>query len=151
MTAGLTAEDRAAIADRLGRYVWALDTGDVEAVAACFTPDGVAVDTQGNRYEGSNGIRSFAAEFIGRADFRGRQHQVTHLFWDGDRQRCAVTSYWTVFKWYFEENRKTVAGLGYSRDVCVKIGGAWLIAERHLHWLSDRHGPWFGPSPDAQS
>ncbi len=144
MPAPLSLEDRAAITDRLGRYVWALDSGDPDGVAACFTPDGVGIDTRGNRYDGPGGIRRFASTFINLPDFRGRQHQVSHLWFDGDGERCAVFSYWTVIKWYTEEDRKVVASTGWSRDTLVKTGGQWLIKERHLGWFSDRHGPWIG-------
>lgn len=146
MTKALTLEDRAAISDCLGRYVWALDTGDVEGVVACFTPDGVTVDTQGNRDEGADGVRNFALRFITRPDFRGRQHQVTHLFFEGDSERCVVTSHWTVMQWTVSANRKEVASIGYSYDTMVKHEGRWLIGERVLGWLSDQHGPWFGPA-----
>ena len=145
MTQKLSLEDRAAIADRLGRYVWALDTGNVPGVVACFTPDGTAVDTRGNRYDGDGAIARFASEFINRPDFRGRQHLVTHLFFEGDSERCVVTSYWTVVQWLVAEERKIVAAIGYSTDTCVKIDGDWLIAERWLGWFSDQHGPWVGP------
>ena len=142
----LTGDDRWAICDLLGRYVWTLDTGDVDGVVACFTPDGVAVDTMGDRDVGADGIRNFATRFISRPDFRGRQHQVTHLFFEGDGARCVVTSYWTVIKWSFSADRKEVASVGYSYDTCVKAERGWLIAERSLGWLTDEHGPWFGPT-----
>jgi uncharacterized protein (TIGR02246 family) len=145
MAGPLTLEDRAAISDQLGRYVWTLDTGDIEGVVACFAPDGAAVDTQGNRDEGADGIRNFATRFITRPDFRGRQHQVTHLYFEGDSERCVVTSYWTVIQWLFSANRKEVASVGYSYDTMVKRDGKWLIGERALGWLTDQHGPWFGP------
>jgi hypothetical protein len=141
MAKPLTLEDRAAITDRLGRYAWALDTGSIEGVSACFTPDGVAIDTQGNR----SPALEFAHDFITRPDFRGRQHQITHLFFEGDTERCVVTSYWTVFRWLFKANTKEVASVGYSCDTLVKRNGNWLISERALYWLTDEHGPWFGP------
>jgi uncharacterized protein (TIGR02246 family) len=146
MPGPLTVEDRAAIDDVLGRYVWTLDTGDADGVAACFTPDGSALDTQGNRY---SDIKSFALEFIERPDFRGRQHVVTHLFYEGDSERCVVTSYWTVVKWRFAQNTKEVASVGYSHDTMEKRDGRWLIHERALGWLTDQHGPWFGPGSEA--
>ncbi len=143
----ISVENRTAVYDRLGRYVWALDTGDVDGVVACFTPDGRASDTQGNFYGGPDGIRNFALEFVTRPDFRGRQHQVTHLFVEGDDSRCVVTSYWTVVKWYFDEDRKAIVSTGWSKDTCVKAEGDWLIEERWLGWFTDRHAPWVGPEP----
>jgi hypothetical protein len=142
MPAPLTLEDRARIQDRIGRYVWALDIGDAEGVAACFTSDGQAVDSQGNRY---TDIKAFAQEFIQREDFRGRKHLINYLFYDGDSERCVVTSYWTVVKWYFAEQRMAVVATGYSLDTMQKLAGDWLIAERVIRWFSDQHGPWMGP------
>jgi uncharacterized protein (TIGR02246 family) len=145
--AGLTPEDREAIRDRIGRYAWALDTGDAAGVAACFTPDGVAVDSQGNRY---TDIRAFADAFIGREDFRGRKHLINHLFLEGDGERCVATSYWTVVKWYFSEQRMAVVATGYSLDTMARgADGDWLIAERVIRWFSDQHGPWVGPGPQS--
>jgi hypothetical protein len=141
MAKPLSLEDRAAIEDRLGRYAWELDTGNIDGVVACFTPDGITVDTQGNRRDPT----SFAHDFITRPDFRGRQHQVTHLFFEGDNERCVVTSYWTVFRWQFKAEKRDVASVGYSKDTLVKRQGKWLISERALYWLTDEHGPWFGP------
>ena len=147
----LSLEDRAAIEDRLGRYVWALDIGDPDAVAACFTADGVGIDTRGRRYEGPGAIRRFAAEFINMPDFRGRQHQVTHLFFDGDAERCVVTSYWTVVKWWVDEDRKGIVSTGWSRDTLIKTGGEWMMTERHLGWFSDKHCPWVGVGATEES
>ena len=147
MAGPITLEDREAIRDRLGRYAWALDIGDAPGVAACFTPDGVAVDSQGNRYAD---IIAFAREFIEREDFRGRKHLINHLFFEGDSARCVVTSYWTVVKWYVAEQRMAVVATGYSLDTMQKRDGDWLIAERVIRWFSDRHGPWRGPGTQSE-
>ena len=141
----ITPEDRFAIEDLIGRYLWNLDTGDVEGVVAVFTPDGVVIDTQANRYEGEGGSRRFAVEFITREDFRGRQHLVTPLFFEGGGDRYVVTSYWTVVKWRFALGTKEVASTGWSKDTVVRIDGRWLIQERRLGWWNDKHSPWVGP------
>jgi ketosteroid isomerase-like protein len=39
-----TVEDRIAINDLIASYAWALDTGDVDAPLACFTPDAVVIE-----------------------------------------------------------------------------------------------------------
>lgn len=36
----VSVEDRLAIGDLFARYMWAIDTGDVEGLVACFTEDG---------------------------------------------------------------------------------------------------------------
>jgi uncharacterized protein (TIGR02246 family) len=141
----ISPQDRFAIQDLIGRYVWALDSGDVDGVAAVFTPDGRAIDTQGNRYEGEGAARRFAIEFTTRPDFRGRQHLVTPLFFEGEGDRYVVTSYWTVVKWRFALNTKEVAVTGWSKDTVVRTDAGWLIEERWLGWYNDRVSPWVGP------
>ena len=145
MSDAMPPEDRFAIQDLIGRYLWALDTGDVDGVVAVFTPHGTVIDTQANRYEGADGPRKFAVEFITREDFRGRQHLVTPLFFEGAGDRYVVTSYWTVVKWRFALGTKEVASTGWSKDTVVRENGRWLIQERWLGWFNDRHGPWVGP------
>ena len=45
----LSLEDRQEIYDTLARYVWGMDTGDIEGVVATFTPDGVVKDVTKKR------------------------------------------------------------------------------------------------------
>ena len=47
--AGLSPEDREALFDVLRRYVWCMDTGDIEGIVATFTKDGVIKDITGHR------------------------------------------------------------------------------------------------------
>lgn len=148
MTQTIAPEDRLAIEDLIGRYVWALDTGDVDGVEAVFTPEGRAIDTVGNVYEGPGAARRFAVEFTTRPDFRGRQHFVTPLFFEGEGDRYVVTSYWTVFKWRFELGVKEVAVTGWSKDTVVRTPKGWLIEERWLGWFNDKRGPWVGPTTE---
>ncbi|MBO0690236.1 MAG: nuclear transport factor 2 family protein, partial [Candidatus Dormibacteraeota bacterium] len=35
-----TVEDRLGVSDLFSRYLWAIDTGDVETLVSCFTEDG---------------------------------------------------------------------------------------------------------------
>lgn len=147
MTQVITPQDRFAIEDLIGRYVWALDTGDIDGVEAVFTEDGRAIDTVGNIYEAPGAARRFATEFTTREDFRGRQHFVTPLYFEGEDDRYVVTSYWTVFKWRFELGVKEVAVTGWSKDTVVRTDRGWLIQERWLGWFNDKIGPWVGPTP----
>ena len=43
------------IYDTLARYVWSMDTGDIEGVVATFTPDGVVKDVTGKRWDAAQG------------------------------------------------------------------------------------------------
>jgi ketosteroid isomerase-like protein len=72
----LTTEDRIAINDLFAEYTWALDTGDVDALVACFTPNAIVtqeVFEEPDRWEGQQGIRRFAEHFRTVPNFPGRQ------------------------------------------------------------------------------
>ena len=141
----ISLEDRFAIYDLLGAYVWALDTGDVEGVVNVFTKDAVSRDTRGNEFEGEEGIRAFATKFISMPAFRGRQHYVEHLkIEEAEGGGYKVTSYWTVLQWIYEHDVKKIVANGWSEDICVKVDGEWLIKARLLDYWSDQHGPWIG-------
>src|SRR5215470_9669062 len=54
-------EDWIAINDLFVRYACSLDHGDVEAVVACFTHDGVIESPAMGKFTGEAGVREFAA------------------------------------------------------------------------------------------
>ena len=78
--ARIATEDRLGLQDLIADYSWALDTGDVEALVACFTPDAVMseeVFDEPDIWEGHEGIRGVAEHYRNAAGFPGRQHHVT--------------------------------------------------------------------------
>lgn len=130
--AGISLEERQALYDTLARYVWSMDTGDIEGVVAVFTPDGVVKDVTGKRWDAAaGGARGFATHFLTRPNRRGGQHHVQHLFvepvHDGGYR---VFSYWVSMQWEVEGDRKFIRALGSYRDTCVKVDGLWRIQEK---------------------
>ena len=78
--ATLSIEDRLGLMDLIAAYSWALDTGEVEALVACFTEDAVMseeVFDEPDIWEGHEGIRGVAEHYRNAAGFPGRQHHVT--------------------------------------------------------------------------
>ncbi|BAK67474.1 hypothetical protein SLG_27990 [Sphingobium sp. SYK-6] len=78
----LSVEDRFALEDLLAAYAWALDTGDVEGLVACFTPDARMVEEvfeEPDIWEGHEGIRGIAEHYRNAEGFPGRQHHVTQV------------------------------------------------------------------------
>jgi hypothetical protein len=130
--APISLEDRQAIYDTLARYVWGMDTGDIEGVVATFTPDGVVKDVTGKRWDAAaGGARGFATCFLTRPNRRGGQHHVQHLFVDaaaGGGYR--VTSYWVSIRWDAAGDQKAIRAMGSYVDTCVKVHGQWLIQEK---------------------
>ncbi len=78
-------EDRFALQDLIAAYSWALDTGDVEALVACFTPDACMIEEvfeDLDIWEGHDGIRGVAEHYRNAPGFPGRQHHVTQVQYD---------------------------------------------------------------------
>jgi hypothetical protein len=78
--AKLPVEDRIGLQDLIADYSWALDTGEVEDLVACFTEDAVMseeVFEDPDIWEGHEGIRGVAEHYRNAAGFPGRQHHVT--------------------------------------------------------------------------
>src|SRR5262245_52279719 len=121
--AKISLEDRQAIYDTLARYVWGMDTGDIDAVVATFTADGVVKDVTGKRWDAAaGGVRGFAIYFLMRPDRRGGQHHVQHLFVDPtDGGGYRIISYWVSMQWEAEDDRKFIRAMGSYVDTCVQV------------------------------
>jgi hypothetical protein len=78
----LAVEDRLALQDLIAAYSWALDTGDAEALVACFTEQCVMseeVFEDPDIWEGHEGIRALMRHYANAPGFPGRQHHVTQV------------------------------------------------------------------------
>ena len=128
----LTIADRIAINDLLAEYAWALDTGDVDTLVACFTPDAVVIEEvfeDPDRWEGRNNIRCFAEHYRDVPNFPGRQHHVSQLLVKGDSKRCSACSFAFVTECQGEPPY-TLRFAGYYEDKLVKLRNRWLFRER---------------------
>ncbi len=129
--AGLSLDERDAVYDVLHRYIWAMDTGDIDGIAATFTSDGVVKDITGRRWDGADAARNFASHFITRPNRPAGQHWVQHMFIDESTDTSArVTPYWFTAVRDESDDRKFVSNLGRYIDTCVKVDGRWLIKEK---------------------
>ena len=147
--AHISLEDRQEIYDVLARYVWSMDTGDIEGVVATFTPDGVVKDVTGKRWDAAaGGARGFATYFLTRPNRRGGQHHVQHLFVEkADGGGYRVTSYWVSIQWDTEGDRKSIRAMGSYVDTCVKVHGKWLIKEKIIDPWNSETAPLVGTTP----
>jgi hypothetical protein len=144
--APISLEDRQALYDTLARYVWSMDTGDIDGVVAAFTPDGVVKDVTGKRWDAAaGGVKGFASHFLTRPNRRGGQHHVQHLFVEptaGEGYR--VISYWVSMQWEGEGDRKFIRGMGSYVDTCVKVNGQWRIKEKIIDPWNSASAPMAG-------
>ena len=128
----LTIADRIAINDLLAEYAWALDTGDVDALVACFTPDAVVIEEvfeDPDRWEGCENIRRFAEHYRSVPNFPGRQHHVSQLIVKGNSKDCSARSFAFVTECQGEPPY-TLRFAGYYEDKLVKLRKRWLFRER---------------------
>ena len=132
MPGPITLEDRFAIQDLLARYAWSLDTGDVDGLVACFTPDARMVEEvfeDADIWEGHDGIRRISEHYRNAVNFPGRQHHTSQLLVEGDTDDCRARSFAFVTECHGEPPY-LLRFAGYYTDHIVKTGGQWLFKER---------------------
>jgi hypothetical protein len=127
-------EDRLGIEDLIAAYGWALDTGDVEGLVACFTPDAVMreeVFEEPDVWEGHDGIRALARHYFNAPGFPGRQHHVTQIqFKPRPDGRVALRSFAFVTECQGEPPY-TLRFAGWYEDVVEKCpDGEWRFSTR---------------------
>ena len=142
--ATLSIEDRFALQDLIAAYSWALDTGDVEALVACFTADArmsEEVFDEPDVWEGHDGIRGIAEHYRNAAGFPGRQHHVTQVqYMPQDDGSCKMRSFAFVTECEGEPPY-LLRFAGWYDDHAVKDSdGQWRFQRRTVRCLK-RHWP----------
>jgi len=130
----LAIEDRLALQDLIADYSWALDTGDVEALVACFTPDARMVEEvfeDPDIWEGHDGIRGIAEHYRNAPGFPGRQHHVTQIQWfPQDDGSVKIRAFAFVTECH-DEPPYELRFTGYYDDHAVKgADGKWRFRRR---------------------
>ena len=130
----LAIEDRLALQDLIADYSWALDTGDVEALVACFTPDARMVEEvfeDPDIWEGHDGIRGIAEHYRNAPGFPGRQHHVTQIQWfPQDDGSVEIRAFAFVTECH-DEPPYELRFTGYYDDHAVKgEDGKWRFQRR---------------------
>ena len=130
------ARDRAEIEDLMWNYTRALDTGNGEAYAAAYTPDGqFSAGTQVTK--GRDALKKLvvgggqppAAGQPARAPMyhMAANHRVTFI----DKDHARVDAYYlTASAAAGESSPLRVIAVGRSVDELVRVGGKWLIQSR---------------------
>ncbi len=140
--ANISPKRRLKIYDTLQRYVWSMDTGDIDGVIGCFTPDGEVKDNSGKRWatdENGSGATGFANHYLNRPNRAGAQHWIQPLLIEKLESGYKVTSYWHSIKWETRpEDRRFIRTIGVYTDTVVKHHGEWLIKEKLIDpWNSE--------------
>ncbi len=125
----VSVEDRLAIGDLFARYMWAIDTGDVEGLVACFTEDGALESPAVGRYAGRDEVRAFAARFA-RFHATGTQlrHVISNLIIEAEGNRGFAKCYLVTF--LTKDGQSRLLGPGRYECRLRKENGAWRFENR---------------------
>jgi ketosteroid isomerase-like protein len=143
----ISAQDRSAIHALMARYAWCLDRGDIDGLAATFTPDGaIHSATTCQVFEGTEGIKEFVANALAQPGFAGRQHHIHPLTIEAMDGGYFAISYWMVVTWDAGKEPRIVA-LGYYRDTCVQVEGQWRFQKKIIARWDSETAPMVGKTP----
>lgn len=147
--AGSYADDRAAIVDLQGRYLFALDFQDAETYASTFTEDGVI-----NWARGEIKGRKAIYEFMSSGTYNpssgaeegkwpaASRHFITNQVIQVDGDTASARTYWFQATNNTADRGTMVLGLfGHYEDELVKIDGRWYFKKRTIYneGLENRH------------
>jgi len=135
------ARDRAEIEDLMWRYARALDTGNGEAYAAAYTPDG-QFGTGANATKGTEALKRLAGgqprtPAPGAAAAPARpplyhmhaNHAITFL----DKDHARFDAYYITARAAGGQDQPLqVVAVGRSVDELVRLNGKWLIQVRNV-------------------
>jgi ketosteroid isomerase-like protein len=137
-------EDRVAVEDVMGRYVWAVDSFDADGYVAVFTDDAV-IDANVTISKGHAEIRGVVTNLIKRRDEnQAKGVPTSNLYHMTSNVRITFPkpgealhqSYWQTLR-RDTDGRMIVAAMGRSEDRLVKRNGKWLIQSRKLTVFAD--------------
>jgi 3-phenylpropionate/cinnamic acid dioxygenase small subunit len=136
-TSAMTALDYEEVRQLLARYNFAVDLGDFEGWADCFTEDGYFHCTpEGSpltgMHKGRAALIAYAKTHYGFAKGTAR-HWNWNLEIQGDGQTATMRCYMAGLTAATAQVRAGVSGTGIYWDKLVKQGGKWLFASRHIH------------------
>jgi hypothetical protein len=138
--AELSTADRVAIHERLAACAWALDTGDADDFAACFSSDGVLewdAFEQALRWQGRAALHHFAAFLRDLPTSAGRQHHITNTVITPVASGASARSYVNVALRQ-GDGPHLLYVMGWYEDSFRQEDGQWLLARRVIR-------DWSGP------
>lgn len=135
------AQDRAAIEKLMWNYVRALDTGNADAYAAAFTPDG-QFGSGASAVKGHEALKKMIADFRKRTaeneaktgEKRPPMYHVlanSYLEFTG-KDHAHMEAYWMTVSAGDQKVQSRVLGAGREVDELVKVDGHWLIQLRDV-------------------
>jgi hypothetical protein len=139
-------EDRLEIMELFAYYAWALNTGDVEAIMECFTPDGSMEHQPQGIFHGQDIRKLWDHLWYAKPGwFIGRQHLANHYVMTPiGPDEMHVKAYYSILQYNMDYRTNFVFGLGNWDNVCTKASGEWLFKSMKIcKWMGD-DVPWAG-------
>lgn len=142
----IAVRDRLEIADRIARYSWAFDSGDLAAYLDCFTPDGVLHhprrDGSPGSFTGHGGIESFVGEGMRQRANQsyGHQHQFSAVQLTREGADVRVAAYCMVFRHEFHRQYWPAGPswrMGTWHALFRLSGNLWKIADLDIRMWTD--------------
>jgi SnoaL-like domain len=130
-------EDREAINELMWHYARALDTGNADAYAACYTVDG-QFGVGDSATKGRQALHDMIARFAGGGTAANPAPQLYHMNADTwiefiDDTHAKHHSYWLTMRAASGDTPASVAAVGVGVDEVVKVKGKWLIQVRNVN------------------
>lgn len=133
----LSADDHEAIRALLARYNFAIDLGDADAWAGCFTETGTFECTGlpedsplAGRFEGRDALAAYARTHLGLNKGLAR-HWNWNLLIDGDGDEATMRCYLLALRAGQGPDVK-MAATGIYEDRLVRTADGWRFAARHI-------------------
>lgn len=135
------AEDRAAIMDLQGRYLFALDFLDAETYASTFAEDGI-IDWAGGEITGREAIYEFMSSGTYNPASNAEEgewpaasrHFITNQVIKVEGDTAKALTYWFQATNNTADRRAMVLGLfGHYEDALVKTEGRWYFKKRTIY------------------
>ena len=134
--------DRVQIEKLMWQYIRALDTGNADAYAATFTPDG-QFGSGANAVKGRDALKKMITDFRQRtaenqAKTGEKRPPMYHVIANSylefvDKDHAHLEAYWmTVVAAGGPNVPSRVAGAGREVDELVRVNGQWLIKTRDV-------------------
>jgi hypothetical protein len=125
MTMPVSTDDYVAVADMYGRYNWAVDEGDGDGWAQCFTEDGEFNGALPNNPKGHAQLRE--VPLASGSPSGPMRHMIQNLYcdYDGDDQDTIIARFYNAVTTWQGEGKWMVNAIVTAR--LVRTGEGWKI------------------------
>jgi 3-phenylpropionate/cinnamic acid dioxygenase small subunit len=124
----LSTEETLAIQQLYARYNHAIDSGDAQGWAACFTAEGTFSSATGN-FAGREQLAAFAEGFARRLKAR---HWTNNLLIDAADGGASGKCYLMLLRLGDADTSTSILTTGIYTDALVKEDGAWKFKSRSV-------------------